>query len=30
MSQKMYSNILATWLRKAAIYLPGLGFQNPK
>lgn len=30
MSQKMYSNILATWLRKVAIYLPGLGFQNPK
>ena len=31
MYQKTYSNIiLTTWLRKAAIYLPGLGFQNPK
>ena len=31
MFQKIYSNIiLTTWLRKGAIYLPGLGFQNPK
>ena len=30
MSQKIHSNsILTTWFRKAAIHLPGLGFQNP-